>query len=134
MRVKKNAIRALVVVGVITAIGCFSFNYVMHGGARDLKTEAVNFTVTSKGISSEFTSNIQISNQKYLEKAVAISGKITSVNGKELVLDGTVICDLTKADLMVYKNQNVTVKGRVVGYDDLLGELKLDQCLIIKTK
>jgi hypothetical protein len=32
----------------------------------------------------------------------------------------------------IVKGQPVIIKGRVVGYDDLLGELKLDQCSINK--
>ena len=29
-------------------------------------------------------------------------------------------------------NNDVTIKGRCIGYDDLLEELKMDQCIIIK--
>jgi hypothetical protein len=32
----------------------------------------------------------------------------------------------------VMLNSQVKIKGRVTGYDDLLEELKLDQCLIVK--
>jgi hypothetical protein len=36
---------------------------------------------------------------------------------------------MNEVDTTIKKNQKVTLKGRVVGYDDLMGEIKLDQCL-----
>ena len=117
---------------VIILIGSFTYHYVMHGGERNLTTEKTNFKVTSASITSEFTTNIEKANEKYLEKAVEIKGKITSSNGNEIILDEIIICSLKNQDLSIKKDQTVTIKGRVVGYDDLMGELKLDQCFVIK--
>ena len=99
-----------------------------NGGRRDIASETTAFNVSSKAIVNEFTSNADASNKKYLEKPVSISGVITSINDKEVILDNTVNCNFLAAATTLKKNQKVTVKGRVVGYDDLLGELKLDQC------
>jgi flagellar basal body-associated protein FliL len=120
---------ALITIGLI---GFFAYNYVMHGGVRNLATEKTNFIVTSTSIISEFTTNIETANKKYLEEAVAIKGKVTASNGNEVILDEIVICSFKNQDSSIKKDQLVTVKGRVVGYDDLMGELKLDQCFIIK--
>ena len=30
----------------------------------------------------------------------------------------------------VIAGKNVSVKGRVIGFDDLMGEIKLDECVI----
>lgn len=128
----KKTILIILIVVIISLVGFFSYNYVMHGGARNLATEKTNFTVTSASITSEFVTNIDVANKKYLENAVAIKGKITASNGKEVILDGIVICSFKDQDLSIKKGQTVTVKGRIVGYDDLMGELKLDQCFIIK--
>jgi hypothetical protein len=128
---KKIKIIILMVV-LVGLIGFFAYDYVMHGGARNLTTEKTNFTVTSASITSEFTANIEKANKKYLEKAVAIKGKITASNGNEVILDEIVICSFKNLDLSIKKDQTVIVKGRVVGYDDLMGELKLDQCFVIK--
>ncbi|HEU4789880.1 MAG TPA: hypothetical protein VFS71_09355 [Flavobacterium sp.] len=116
----------------IVLIGSFAYNYVMYGGSRNLTSEKTNFTVTSASITSEFRTNIESANKKYLEKAVAIKGKITASNGNEVILDGVINCSFKKLDLSIKKEQMVTVKGRIVGYDDLMGELKLDQCFLIK--
>ena len=116
----------------IILIGSFAYNYVMYGGSRNLTTETTNFNVTSAAITSEFTTNIEEANKKYLEKAVAIKGKITAFNGSEIILDENVICNLKNQDSSIKKDQTVIVKGRIVGYDDLMGDLKMDQCFVIK--
>lgn len=128
---KKIKIIILLIVA-IGLIGFFGYNYAMHGGARNLTTEQTNFAVTSAAITTEFTTNIEEANKKYLEKAVEIKGKISAVNGNEIILDDIVICSFKNQDSSIKKDQTVTVKGRIVGYDDLMGELKLDQCFIIK--
>jgi len=128
----KNAKIILLVVMVIGLIGFLAYNYVMHGGARNLESEKTNFTVSSASITSEFTTNVESANKKYLEKAVAIKGKITASNGKEVILDEIVTCSFKNPDLSIRNGDTITVKGRVVGYDDLMGELKLDQCFVTK--
>jgi hypothetical protein len=128
----KNIKIVLFALIAIVLIGSFTHNYVMHGGARNLTTEKTDFTVASSSIKSEFVTNIETANKKYLEKAIAIKGKITASNGNEVILDENVICTFKNQDSSIKNGQLVTVKGRVVGYDDLLGELKLDQCFLIK--
>ncbi len=117
---------------VVVVMGFTGYNYVMHGGARDLATEAANYTVTSQEITKEFSANTEVANKKYLEKAVAIKGTITSIKGNEVIVDNTIICTLKeKLNPSIKENQLITLKGRVVGFDDLMGEIKLDQCLAI---
>jgi hypothetical protein len=121
----KIFIFSIVVIGIVAFTG---YNYVMYGGARNLSTEDTAYTVSSKSIANEFANNIEMSNKKYLEKAIAIKGTITKITGTEVIIDDSIICNLKESDPSITKNQVITLKGRVVGYDDLMGELKLDQC------
>jgi len=116
----------------IILIGLFVYNYAMYGGSRNLATEKTDFTVASSSITSEFIRNTESANKKYLEKAVAVKGKITASDGNKVILDEIIICNLKNQDLSIKKGQTACVKGRIIGYDDLMGELKLDQCFIIK--
>ena len=116
---------SIVLIGIVAFTG---YNYVMYGGARNLSSEETAYTVSSKNIANEFSSNIETANKKYLEKAIAIKGTITQINGSQVIIDDSIICNLKDIDSSILKNQVVTLKGRVVGYDDLMGELKLDQC------
>ncbi|HQF47324.1 hypothetical protein C3L50_03620 [Flavobacterium alvei] len=116
---------SIAVVGILSFTG---YNYIMHGGARNLSSEETAYTVSSKSIANEFATNIEMSNKKYLEKAIAIKGTITKITGTEVIIDNSIICNLKELDPSITKDQVITLKGRVVGYDDLMGELKLDQC------
>jgi hypothetical protein len=121
---------ALIIV-VLAIIAYFGYNYVMTSGARDLQTEKSEFTTTAKTIYEEFATNSGAATKKYLNKAIQLSGDVTNVKDSVLTLDEKVSCQfqtITKIKI----GEKVTIKGRVTGYDDLLEELKLDQCVIAK--
>lgn len=120
-----------IIIGTLILIliaGGFTYNYVMHGGERNLESEDTEFKVTSVAIINEFTTNTELANKKYLEKAIAVSGKVTDVQPNQIIIDNVVICNFKSAATPISKDQSITVKGRVVGFDDLMGELKLDKC------
>ena len=127
---KKSRIIALVLL-LAVVVGVSAFNYVMHGGGRNLLKEETNFSLSSDALAKEFSSNTTMANTKYLEKAVAVKGIVTEVNNNVITLDNGIVCTLQTANNAIKKNQVVTIKGRVVGYDDLMGEIKLDQCFSI---
>ncbi|CAN1562986.1 Protein of unknown function, OB-fold-containing [Flavobacteriaceae bacterium] len=129
--IKKVKIIGIILV-VALLIGFSVFNYVFHGGARDLATEEVAFTVTSKNISAEFAANVAGATKKYSDKAIAVSGIVTAVTDSIVTIDNTIICNFKTPDTSIKNEQAITVKGRLVGFDDLMGELKLDQCTINK--
>jgi hypothetical protein len=130
---KKRSVKFLGIIIVVLVITFFSIRYyVYNSGRRDIQSEETAFEVSSDAILNDFISNPTTSNKKYLEKTITVSGIITSVKGEEVILDNSVNCNLLNASKSIKKNQKVTIKGRVVGYDDLLGEVKLDQCNLSK--
>ena len=130
MSKKVKIIGVLFVIALI--IGFSVFNYVFHGGERDLATEEAAFTVTSKNIIAEFAANVSAATKKYSDKAIAVSGIVTAVTDSIVTIDNTIICNFKSPDTTIKNEQAITVKGRLVGFDDLMGELKLDQCSINK--
>jgi len=129
----KKIIIVIFALGLVLVVGFFGARYYAYNaGKRDVQSEEAAFSLTTKAIITEFTTNVEAANKKYLEKPVAVSGIVTSVNATEVIIDASVNCNFTTADSSIKNGQSVTVKGRVVGYDDLLGELKLDQCSINK--
>lgn len=119
------------VIAVFGIIGFFSIRYyVYHGGKRDIQTEKAAFIVSSSAISEEFVSSVELANKKYLEKTVEVSGKVTDVENQNVIIDNSINCSFSQSVNLPEKGQTVIVKGRVVGFDDLLEELKLDQCIL----
>lgn len=114
------------IIACLAGIGVY--NYVMHGGKRDLTTEETEFAVTSKEIIDEFAKNGDAANKKYLDKAVTIKGIVSEVEGTQVVIDNMVSCTFKTIDPSVKVGETIIVKGRIVGFDDLMEELKLDEC------
>lgn len=103
----------------------------MKAGARDLEKEKSEFSISGVQIFEDFSTNSELASKKYLNKAVEISGIVTNVNQNVITLDGKVSCQLQVMS-NVKLNTNVIIKGRVTGFDDLVEEVKLDQCLIVE--
>ena len=127
---KKVKIIGILSVGVLLVVA--SINYVFYGGARDLAVEEAEFTLSSKAITGEFVSDVAKATLKYSDKAIVITGKVTAVSDSIVTIDNTIICNFKIPDTSIKNEQSISVKGRLVGFDDLMGELKLDQCSINK--
>ncbi|WP_353083578.1 hypothetical protein [Flavobacterium sp.] len=132
MNKKLSKILIISILVLLLAVGVFfsARYYAYNGGKRDLKSEEVAYTLTAKEFVAKFVANETEANKKYLEKPVAISGKITAVNNKEIILDEVVVCVLTAVDSKSLVGQTIAIKGRVIGYDDLMGSVNMDQCSI----
>lgn len=128
---KKKLFIIIPVVLIIIAIAGYKMLYKEH---RDISSEEAEFTLTATALLNEFTSNESQANAKYADKTIVVSGKVTAVDAAS----GTVTIDEILSATLKDKTQQpagqstVTVKGRFVGYDDLLGELKMDQVTITK--
>ena len=64
-----------------------------------------------------------------------ISGKVTEVEleNNNFTLDDAVLCYTDSIRIKeIKKNTNIVVKGRSIGYDELLELIKLDQVFIVK--
>ena len=116
---------------VIILSGYFCYHYMITSGERNIGSEKSAFVVSSLTIFNEFSENSVLATSKYLNKAVEISGKITSISPNLIILDEKISCQFQSEQKEVVGSQ-IVIKGRVTGYDDLLEELKIDQCVILK--
>ena len=123
---KKGTIVILVLI-----IGfCFAgYKYLFHGH-RDIAGEEAQYSVLANKLAEEFKTNEKVSTQKYLNKTIEISGKITSVEDSAVIVDNNISCGLKTPNKTLKANQEVKIKGRCTGYDDLFGQIKLDECSI----
>ena len=123
---KKNNL--VVVILVCTAIlGYAGYWYAVQPPAK-IETKNADFTGSSDRLLTEFLEN----SKKWQDKIAVVSGKITSVESKGVILSSGVYCQFQ--DQFIAKRlllgEFLILKGRIIGYDDLLEELKLDQCII----
>ena len=118
----------LIVLAVGLIIG-YSYIYQDH---RDIENEVAKYAITTEDIASSFSENSVASEAKYLNTTIEITGKITERDSLSITLDDKVFCQFINTIQNTSKpNALLKIKGRVIGYDDLLEQVKLDQCTII---
>lgn len=116
---------------VALLIAYVGYNYI-YQDHRDIEKETSQFTITSKALIKEFQKDAPLAETKYLNKTIEVSGSISEINLKDLTLDGYIFnnfnINLNRNELQI--NKTIIIKGRCIGYDDLLEQVKLDQCSI----
>lgn len=87
------------------------------------------------GAANEFISYVQNLNTDSENGSVLLRGNITAIENSNVTLEGNIFCQLqsSSADAAHQIGHQVIVKGRYIGYDDLLEEVKIDQASIIDT-
>ncbi len=121
---KKN--KKLFLVSILVLVGLYTYSYVFQETETTEEIEVV-FTGSSENLISKINEGTT-----YTSKAVVINGNISTINDEGIVIDERVFCQFTNPNTIqkLKKNQSVKVKGIIIGYDDLLNELKLNQCII----
>lgn len=121
----------IIFVVVIVALLIGAYQYVIKSGGRDLHSEKADFSILATTIIAEFSSNVDASSKKYIDKAIQIEGVVTEVSNKQILVEGQIVCQFD-VQPKVEVGQRIIIKGRFVGFDDLMSELKLDQCYLIQ--
>ena len=100
---------------------------------RDIQKEQAEFVVSSTSITKEFLQNSMEAEKKYLNKTIEIRGVITEITENDITLNNNVFCQLSsKITNLFTTKDSITIKGRCIGYDDLLQLVKIDQSTIIE--
>ncbi|RVT72270.1 hypothetical protein EOD40_15845 [Flavobacterium sufflavum] len=121
----------LVVLFLLLLVGGYFYVYKEH---RDIAKEEVSYDIAVPVLFSEYQSNESAANTKYLDKTIEVSGKVSSLNmeTKSIVLDEKLFATfLDKIPSTIKPNSQIKIKGRLIGYDSLLEEIKMDQCIIL---
>jgi hypothetical protein len=132
---KKNRNKILLLFALSAAIiGGILFFYV-YKGHRDISSEEASFTISVDELHKQFQTNDSLANASYADQTILVSGLVTSFDPdkKALIVDEKLFLTFNSNEVLnLQSNQPVKIKGRFVGYDDLMEELKMDQCQLIE--
>ena len=114
----------------LLAICCSGYVYYTHlmKPPASIESRQVAFT----GTAAAFSPKAQENANDWLDKVVILEGVVTSKDENGITLNNRVYCQFSATQKIVVAEQTLKIKGRFIGYDDLLNELKLDQCIIQK--
>lgn len=126
MNFKKNNKILFFLCVFLLAIGSFyiyKYTYQPHQ-----KTE--NIKAVYNGNTKNFKYLFFMNPEKYNGKVVQLTGKVTSSENTNCILDKIIFCQFNQT-LNIKNNQNITLKGHIIGYDELLEEIKINQCILL---
>ena len=110
------------------------YNYI-YQDHRNIKSEKAAFTLSADFLIQDFKSNEETATSKYLNQTIEVRGKLTAIEDASIVLDQVVFFALSENETPPKSSQlqsEIRVKGRCIGFDSLLEEVKLDQASIIE--
>jgi hypothetical protein len=128
MNLNKKSKRLISVLLILTISIVLFLKLYIYKGHKATIDQIASFD----GSSILFLDSVAKSPNKWSGSYVILSGKANNVEGQLLDLYPSIFCQMdTKIEPSII-GQDITIKGRVIGYDDLLEEVKIDQAYIIK--
>lgn len=126
---KKSTFKLIVVAFLILFVFTYNYIYKEH---RDITLEKPQYLVSAQRLFDTYQKNNQEADSIYLNKTVQVSGLVTAVTENEIVINEMITCYFDSSiESKIQVSKNIIVKGRLIGYDNLLEEIKLDQCSTI---
>ena len=111
------------IVLILMAIGFYYYAYKDH---RNIATEGAVYSDTAVALKDSIVKN----NEAFLNQTVAVFGVVTFIDVHSITLDDALVAQFENRPA-VQLNQQLTLKGRCIGYDDLFEVVVLDQSTII---
>ncbi len=112
--------------------GAIGYNYVYHGH-RSIERQDADYRLAVAPLEQKFLTDARAANIQYANKVIEVTGKVTAADtvAHVLTIDEKLLAECSLVPLP-HTGTVVRIKGRFVGYDDLLGELRMDQATILK--
>jgi hypothetical protein len=128
----KKKLFFVVLILIVVSFGVYKYLYQEH---RDISSEKATHTSTVKEIFKSFVENDSLANVTYLDKTIELHGKISNIDfsNKIITVDEKLLArfnEILPGNIKLL--DSIKLKGRLMGFDDLLEEIQMDQCTIIK--
>ncbi len=123
-------------IGLIVVVLAFAFLgylYVFHKPHRDAANEEASITLAAGSLVSQFNQDRNLADSLYLDQVVAIKGKLSEIDGDALKLEEGIYAKLDSNASLPAMNagDSIYLKGRVIGFDELFEEVRLDFASVI---
>ena len=116
----------------ILMVAVILYNYI-YQDHRNISSELPSAILTSDEVVVRFKQDLSGAEKEFLDKTIIIKGSVSELNTNDLTLDNNVFCNfIEEISTTIEVSNNLKIKGRILGYDELLEIIKLDQCSIIE--
>jgi hypothetical protein len=126
---KKLAIGLVILVLVGLGIGVYLYNK-PH---RDFASEEAAYTLTADELAYYFNNDLESAKDKFLDKVVIVEGEVADKQEAGFIMEPGVYISLQDTAVFhrLQEGDEIGIKGRVLGYDDLMEEVKIDNASAI---
>ncbi len=126
-----------IVIGIAALVllsGLVIYEKVFNAKHREIFEEPTEFTISADDLQFYFADNQEIATKKYMDKVIETFGSVTEVGDNTLVLEDKIqVYFLSDLKQEITVGDKLSIKGRCVGFDELLITVKMDQATTIKT-
>lgn len=126
MNLPKNRISGIIALIALMGLATYYYIYQQHPSMASLQ-------VQWQGSATHFLEKDEKEQKALTNKIIVLSGTISALDSTSITINNTVFCSMEgkQEREKIGLGKYVKVKGRLMGYDELLEELKLDACIII---
>lgn len=127
-------IKVLISVVVVAIVAYVGYQYLFQGH-RDVATAKVDYNITAQDLAKAFSAEEEKATLTYLNKIVEVKGEVISASPSSIELvSGVSIAlsqPLSKEKSTQLSKTVQSIRGRCIGYDSLLEEIRIDQAFIV---
>lgn len=115
---------------VLINLGLFIGYKIMYKPHQVVAIQQAAFT----GLAEDFKKEVAQNPEKWQNAIIQLEGIITGSDEQGVMMNETIYCQFINLESLqsLSLETPTMIKGRFIGYDDLLEEIKLDKCDIIK--
>ena len=95
----------------------------------------VDISIEGTKLNEYYQNDLTDANLKFLDKILLVSGPITKLNSSLVIIGDNIVCSLDSSHVLdpsIKLYDEISVRGRCIGYDDLFGEVRIDHCFIMQ--
>jgi hypothetical protein len=122
--------KLLWIVLAIVVLGGSYAAYQFYKPHRDIVGEKAKHELGAADLVAKYMDDEQSANAVYLDQVVAITGIVSESDASHVKLESGVYCNGNFSEASLKEGDKVSVKGRVVGYDELFEEVTLDNTVV----
>ncbi|MFB9076238.1 hypothetical protein ACFFLS_25870 [Flavobacterium procerum] len=130
MKRKKTAVLVASLLILVSA-GIYLYYGVLFKEARNIESETPEYAISASKLVQNYSTDPKKADSLYLNKTIEITGKVTKESDSVIILENTVFCLFKEKINDKLIDNNMTIKGKCIGYDELFMEVKIDQCTLI---
>lgn len=122
--------KLVIVIVLLIFCVCLGIYFYAYQDRENIETSDPSVTLSAMEAIKIFQDDDPNNDAELQNKIIQIAGNVTTISSTGVTLDHQVIV-LLEEPVEAAAGSDLTVKGRCIGYDDLLEELKIDEAVIV---